>query len=409
MTVFAGVDHVACASQETKDPSRHLPSVLPLTSTLLFLLLFLPTSALTLACAWQDLPQRAPIARAFQHIGIHSANYVIGAGAVVGLSATALVGVFHGSRLLYSMALDGLLPAWFAKTSRASVPALGGLVSGVVSSVLALTLELDCLVGMSAIGTLIQFLTSAVVVLYVRYSPQQPVGMCRDYSDVELSLQERCPSPKLSPPPPEFRLLPVLYPPSLSACSALRTSSATESETSALFPLAGDADSCQRVVRSSSSLSAVFRTSSYAKVVPDGKSWRTTRHLVLIFLLSCTGLGATIRLWPSDPSASWWAVTMTCVSVSLLLVTTLGVLRQPQSDVRLYFRTPMVPVVPLGCVALCSLLLAAVPALAWLRFAVCTALGLVVYCVYGARRGRGRQGEEEDQEVILQDLCHSTH
>ena len=130
MSVFSGLDHVAAASQETRDPSRHLPSALPLTSTLLFLILLLATSALTLACPWQDLTERAPIARAFESKGIYAANHVIGAGALLGLMATAMGRLFHPPRILHCMAADGLLPAWLGKTSLASTPVLGGLLTG---------------------------------------------------------------------------------------------------------------------------------------------------------------------------------------------------------------------------------------------------------------------------------------
>ncbi|XP_076452172.1 uncharacterized protein LOC143287774 [Babylonia areolata] len=517
MTVFTGVDHAACASQETRHPpSRHLPSTLPLTSTLLFLLLFLPVSALTLACSWHDLPETAPIARAFQRIGIDSANLVIGVGAVLGLSASALVGVFHASRVFYSVAADGLLPAWFGRTSRASVPVLGGLLSGVMSAGLALTVELGCLVQMSALGTLVHFLLIAVVLLYVRYSPE-PIGLCRDYSDLGLSSsarvheeavgegeggQQHCFRAVPTPPPPpssssssnpaklvlmangdlhvhyHHHHQPHLnhhhhhhhhqspdaspccccFPPSLLP-STRKTSSASEEEeeeTSTLFPPGGGSGGgagrqydaadryccCCRCPRravaprstSSSSLSSLLlfppaaapASSSLSccaaavkvKVVPDGRSWQTTRQLLLVFLLSCTALAATTRLWPSEPASSaWWAVTLVCVSVTLLLVTSLGVWRQPQGagagagggggggDVRLFFRTPWVPAVPLMSVVVCSVLLAAVPALAWWRFALWTALGLLVYCVYGSRKKT--HGAQEDQEVFVLHLVES--
>jgi amino acid transporter len=58
MSVFGGLDQVACASQETREPSRHVPSALPFTTTLLFIIMLLATSALTLACSWDSLDER---------------------------------------------------------------------------------------------------------------------------------------------------------------------------------------------------------------------------------------------------------------------------------------------------------------------------------------------------------------
>lgn len=390
MSVFAGLDHVAAASQETRDPSRHLPSALPLTSTLLFLVLLLATSALTLACPWQDLTERAPIARAFESKGIYAANHVIGAGALLGLMATAMGRLFHPPRILHCMAADGLLPACLGKTSLASTPVLGGLLTGLLASVVALTLDFSCLIEMSAIATVIQFLTSAIIVLYVRYQPD-PVGLCREYSDLDLSVDAapRAESPKLvlmangdlhvhyqnqtSGGRHDTSLSAVHK--SHSACPRTRTSNQTEfMETSGLLPGAEDA-SCRRVVRSGSSLSSLVQLSSCTKLVPDSGSWQTTRYLLLVFLLATTCLAATSVAWPASPRSSWWAVTLACVSVALLVAAGLGIARQPQSDVRLHFKAPYVPLLPLLSVVLCTLLLAALPAVAWLRFTVWTGLG----------------------------------
>ena len=397
MSVFAGLDHVAAASQETRDPSRHLPSALPLTSTLLFLILLLATSALTLACPWQDLTERAPIARAFESKGIYAANHVIGAGALLGLMATAMGRLFHPPRILHCMAADGLLPAWLGKTSLASTPVLGGLLTGVLASAVALTLDFSCLIEMSAIATVIQFLTSAIIVLYVRYQPD-PVGLCREYSDLDLSVEAapRAESPKLvlmangdlhvhyqnhrnnsggSGVHHHDTSLSAALHKSHSACSRTRTSNQTEfHETSGLFPGAEDA-SCRRVVRSGSSLSSLVQLSSCTKLVPDSSSWQTTRYLLLVFLLATTCLAATSVAWPAEPRSSWWAVTLACVSVALLVAAGLGIARQPQSDVKLHFKAPYVPLLPLLSVVMCTLLLAALPAVAWLRFTVWTGLG----------------------------------
>ncbi|XP_076472284.1 cationic amino acid transporter 3-like [Babylonia areolata] len=448
MSVFTGVDQVAGASQETRDPSRHLPSALPLTTALLFLTLLLATSALTLACPWQDLAENAPIARAFETKGIYAANHVIGAGALLGLLASAMSGLFHPPRILHSMAKDGLLPGCLSKVALTSIPLLGALLSGLLASLLALTLDFGCLIEMSALGTVLQFLTSAVIVLHVRYRPD-PVGLCREYSDLDAasaaSMEEALPplgcgvgggyggggggggdgaqSHKLVlMANGDLRLH---HYQDASRSSRRRTPTPSSSSFSAGPP---DLQQFRRATQtyhqhhnhdnhhhhhhhpnssSTTTFSSLVQLSSCAKLVPDAASWASTRHLLLVFLLASTCLAATSAAWPSDPGSSWWAVTSVSACSALLVASGLGVARQPQSEVRLHFKAPYVPLVPLLAVVLTCLMLASLPCLAWLRFAVWTAAGLVIYFTYGIRNSIHRS--EDEQEVVLFDISNRTH
>ncbi|KAK7497980.1 hypothetical protein BaRGS_00010851 [Batillaria attramentaria] len=382
MAVFAGLDQVVGTSQETREPCRHVPSAVPLTTALIFLAMLLATTALTLACPWQDLTDRAPIARAFETKGIYAANHVIGVGALLGLSAAMMGALYHPPRLLHSMAGDGLMPRWLGRTSLSATPVVGSLLTGLMAAGVALLLDFHSMVEMLAIATVLQFLTSAIIVLYVRYQPDT-VGLVREYSDLDLSLGEGA-----RPESPKLLLmangdLHVHYDGQRDAHSALckshtgsrsRTSNQTEfTETSAIC--GGSDDACRRVVRSGSNVSSLVQLSACTKLVPDAGTWQTTRYLLLVFLLAATCLSATSLAWPSQPQSSWWAVTLACVSVALLVAAGLGIARQPQSEARLHFKAPYVPLLPLLSLVLSMLLLAALPAIAWLRFAVWTAVG----------------------------------
>jgi basic amino acid/polyamine antiporter, APA family len=61
------------------------------------------------------------------------------------------------------------------------------------------------------------------------------------------------------------------------------------------------------------------------------------------------------------------------------------------------FRTPWVPVVPVLGVAACFWLLAGLPSLAWVRFAVWLAAGIVCYILYGRRHSRLLVSRGNDQ------------
>jgi basic amino acid/polyamine antiporter, APA family len=66
------------------------------------------------------------------------------------------------------------------------------------------------------------------------------------------------------------------------------------------------------------------------------------------------------------------------------------VLRWTDPDRPRPFRTPWVPLVPLGAVATCAYLMCDLSKLTWTRFVVWMAVGLFIYFLYGARHSRLR-------------------
>ncbi len=76
------------------------------------------------------------------------------------------------------------------------------------------------------------------------------------------------------------------------------------------------------------------------------------------------------------------------LSAFLLVCVGILVLRRRDPHRVRPFRTPWVPVVPVLGVAACFWLLAGLPSLAWVRFAVWLAAGIVCYTLYGRRHSR---------------------
>jgi APA family basic amino acid/polyamine antiporter len=52
------------------------------------------------------------------------------------------------------------------------------------------------------------------------------------------------------------------------------------------------------------------------------------------------------------------------------------------------FRTPWVPLVPLGAIATCVYLMCELPKITWIRFFLWMLVGLAIYFCYGARNSR---------------------
>jgi basic amino acid/polyamine antiporter, APA family len=79
------------------------------------------------------------------------------------------------------------------------------------------------------------------------------------------------------------------------------------------------------------------------------------------------------------------AFVMVCVGVMIL--------RRIAPDAARPFRTPWVPVVPLLGIICCSVMMFSLPANTWIRLAVWTGLGLVVYFAYGIRHSKLRESQ----------------
>src|SRR5262249_60273575 len=62
---------------------------------------------------WREINIEAPVARAFLDRGLPVASHIITLGALAGLTSVMLVMLLGQTRVLYSMANDGLLPKGF--------------------------------------------------------------------------------------------------------------------------------------------------------------------------------------------------------------------------------------------------------------------------------------------------------
>jgi APA family basic amino acid/polyamine antiporter len=78
-------------------------------------------------------------------------------------------------------------------------------------------------------------------------------------------------------------------------------------------------------------------------------------------------------------------VNIGTLSAFVIICFSVIVLRRTRPDVRRTFRTPFVPWIPLAGIGFSVWLLSKLPAIAWERFAIWMAIGLLVYFSYGRR------------------------
>ena len=174
---YIGFDAVSTTAQEAKNPQRDLPIGI-IASLLICTVLYIAVAAvLTGMVPWRDINIEAPIARAFLDRGLVTASHVITLGALAGLTSVMLVMLLGQTRVLYSMAKDGLLPTRvFAEIHpKFRTPWKNTILVGILAAVVGSVTPIDDIGKMVNIGTLLAFvIVCAAVIVLRRTDPDQP-------------------------------------------------------------------------------------------------------------------------------------------------------------------------------------------------------------------------------------------
>src|SRR5438105_6647834 len=174
---YIGFDAVSTTAQECKKPQRDLPIGILASLVICTILYILVAGVLTGMVHWQDVNIEAPIARAFLDRGLSTASHVITVGQLSGLTSVMLVMLLGQTRVLYSMANDGLLPKRFFADihPKYCTPWKNTILVGLLAAVVGSVTPIDDIGKMVNIGTLLAFVIVSLAVLVLRRTnPSQP-------------------------------------------------------------------------------------------------------------------------------------------------------------------------------------------------------------------------------------------
>jgi APA family basic amino acid/polyamine antiporter len=103
---------------------------------------------------------------------------ILALGAVISIFSITLVTLYGQTRILYTMAKDGMLPAIFAKVdSHTHTPRKNTVIVGTLVAIAAALLPLDVLADLTSMGTLVAFaIVSSGVIILRRTRPDLPRG-----------------------------------------------------------------------------------------------------------------------------------------------------------------------------------------------------------------------------------------
>jgi APA family basic amino acid/polyamine antiporter len=174
---YIGFDAVSTAAEETRDPQRNLPIGM-IASLIVCTIIYIAVAlVLTGMLPWKQFASTAdPLAEAFRGRGMTWTATLISFGAVFATTSVLLVFQLGQPRIFFSMARDGLLPAWAARVHpRFRTPYIPTILTGIGVASVAAVANIDEMADVCSIGTLFAFvLVAAGIIVLRRTAPDRP-------------------------------------------------------------------------------------------------------------------------------------------------------------------------------------------------------------------------------------------
>jgi basic amino acid/polyamine antiporter, APA family len=173
---YIGFDAVSTAAQESRNPQKDMPFGILGSLIVCTILYIVVAGLLTGLKPYTTLNTPAPVADGAAAIGVPWGVFLVDIGAIAGLASVMLVMLLGQSRVLYTMAHDGLLPGWVCKIHRRfCTPYVTSIVVGIFVAFLAAFFPIVFLAKLVSLGTLLAFTIVCLGVWVLRVKePDQP-------------------------------------------------------------------------------------------------------------------------------------------------------------------------------------------------------------------------------------------
>ncbi len=165
---FSGTELIGITAGETKDPEKNIPKAIH--TTLLRLIIFFIGSITVMAALipWQKAGvNQSPFVLVFNSIGLPFAGDLMNFVVLTAILSAANSGLYASTRMLWSLAHEGMIPMKYAKTNSRGVPMialvlsmLGGVLA-LISSVVAASTVYLVLVSISGLAVVIVWMAIA--------------------------------------------------------------------------------------------------------------------------------------------------------------------------------------------------------------------------------------------------------
>ena len=348
---YVGFDIIATTGAESKNAPKSIPVAIVVSLVVIFVCYFGVSAVVTLMVPFDQLDKLSPIPNAFVQRGFPLAKYIIGVGAVCGLSSSLLGSQFPLPRIIYAMASDGLFFKSFASVNpRTEVPVVATVYPGVLTAIIALLFDLSELVEMMSIGTLLAYTLVSLCVLILRYQPDVPeapamhqlyrVGQEHD-ADEDLSLCEDTIDEW------DYELFAKLKMHNLEAVDNY--------------------------------IDNLVLLQNKSRPGPTAESFRLVNWAVILLFVSFIGFCTAVVYGLDALQRRSYVMIMFLVIFGILSAFAIIVIcLQPQNTKEISFKAPFVPALPILAVFFNVFLMLKLSRLTWIRFGIWMGLGLYI-------------------------------
>ncbi|VVC32905.1 Cationic amino acid transporter, C-terminal,Amino acid/polyamine transporter I [Cinara cedri] len=322
---FIGFDTVATTGEEAKRPKRDIPLAIVLSLTIITFAYCGISSVLTLMWPYYKQDADAPFPFVYDHLGWTTIKWIVSSGAIFALFTSLIGTMFPLPRILYAMSCDGLLFRIFADIHpKYHTPVLATLLSGLLAGIMAALFNLEQLIDMMSIGTLLAYSIVCICVLVLRY---------KNDSGVEFTIN------------------------------------GTDGAENNSF-----VETVMKTTMRYLNLSNI----KYANEDTESVSKTVTMFYICVSAVFCF---MVVRLEGDQPASSLALYTTAIFGIGLLLLILL-LARQPQSTKELSFKVPLVPLIPCLSILLNIYLMMKLDVHTWIRFGIWLSIGFLIYVFY---------------------------
>jgi len=367
---FVGFDAIATTGEEAKNPQKAIPMATVVSLGVVFAMYFAISLTITMMAPYFDLDMQAPFATIFANVGWIVPKYIVSVGAICALTTSLLGSMLPMPRVILAMARDGLIFRFFAYIHpRLKTPIIATLVSGTLAAIMAALFDVDALVEMMSIGTLLAYTLVSASVLLLRYEPpKEPVELMLRPNSTIKSLETE-----------EDRL---------TNATNVAIKKNERSFTDRLTLPNGNLKHYR--------IASTLFTPSHE---PTDQSAQLVKYLTLTLMIGLTGTCILLKF--AEPNLfhnhDWWAILLVIIFGLVSAGSLFSIARQPQSSGKLSFKVPWLPYFPACSMFFNIYLMVNLEPLTWGRFLIWMACGFTIYFAYGMwhsiedRRKRSRQ------------------
>ena len=433
---FVGFDIIATTGEEAKNPSKSIPIAIVASLLIIFTCYFGVSIVITMIVPYDQLDRLSPIPAAFSQRGLGWAHYIISIGAICGLSSSLLGNLFPLPRIIYAMANDGLLFKMFTKINEKSeVPVNATIYPGIMTAIFAFLFDLEELVEMMSIGTLLAYTLVSLCVLILRYQPDEYYGensamkpLIEDGGSVagsDLDMEGEAQynrTPSITPRPSKEKrkkrksdsslfeesksdetsfnenfLLPLdeqklgsaqMYSPGRVPRTAASNDGDGEEDDENALEIAEKLNQFKQINDGTytpmrNELSPVQRRE------PTLATGRAVTCACLSLFLWFFGFNSTL-LFAFDQIVrkEIWAITLLVVFGFMIIAAVAVIYSMPQSSTKYGFMAPCVPALPIIAIYANTFLMLKLSTITWIRFSVWMVIGTIIYVFYGSSNSK---------------------